>query len=132
MQTARWIENRLPKPTRGNQTPVYMLSKELPDLSYLYTFGCLCLVTLPGPLREGDQHFMDRGAPGLYLGPSEEGLCHIVYVFALRRVLPTAKLRVWEDQFPGLRGLRYEWFPSLPAVSSEGPVPSDPSSDNTT
>ena len=131
MQTARWIENRLPKPTRGNQTPVYMLSKELPDLSYLYTFGCLCLVTLPGPLREGDQHFMDRGAPGLYLGPSEEGLCHIVYVFALRRVLPTAKLRVWEDQFPGLRGLRYEWFPSLPAVSSEGPVPSDPSSDNT-
>ena len=46
---------------------------------------------------------MDRGAPGLYLGPSEEGQCHIVYVFALRRVLPTAKLRVWEDQFPGLR-----------------------------
>ena len=46
---------------------------------------------------------MDRGAPGLYLGPSEEGQCHIVYVFALRRVLPTSKLRVWEDQFPGLR-----------------------------
>lgn len=90
MQTARWIENRLPKPTRGNQTPAFMLSKQLPDLSHLYTFGCLCLVTLPGPLREGDAHFMDRGAPGLYLGPSEEGQCHIVYVFALRRVLPTA------------------------------------------
>ena len=124
MQTARWIENRLPKPTRGNQTPVFMLSKQLPDLSHLYTFGCLCLVTLPGPLREGDAHFMDRGAPGLYLGPSEEGQCHIVYVFALRRVLPTAKLRVWEDQFPGLRGHRYTWFPSLPAAGSEGPVPS--------
>ena len=68
-------------------------------------------MTLPGPLREGDAHFMDRGAPGLYLGPSEEGQCHIVYVFALRRVLPTAKLRVWEDQFPGLRGHRYAWFP---------------------
>ena len=123
MQTARWIENRLPKPTRGNQTPVFMLSKALPDLSHLYTFGCLCLVTLPGPLREGDSHFMDRGAPGLYLGPSEEGQCHIVYVFALRRVLPTAKLRVWEDQFPGLRGHRYAWFPTLPAAGSEGPVP---------
>ena len=123
MQTARWIENRLPKPTRGNQTPVFMLSKALPDLSHLYTFGCLCLVTLPGPLREGDSHFMDRGAPGLYLGPSEEGQCHIVYVFALRRVLPTAKLRVWEDQFPGLRGHRYTWFPTLPAAGSEGPVP---------
>ena len=123
MQTARWIENRLPKPTRGNQTPVFMLSKQLPDLSHLYTFGCLCLVTLPGPLREGDAHFMDRGAPGLYLGPSEEGQCHIVYVFALRRVLPTAKLRVWEDQFPGLRGHRYTWFPTLPAAGSEGPVP---------
>ena len=123
MQTARWIENRLPKPTRGSQTPVFMLSKQLPDLSHLYTFGCLCLVTLPGPLREGDAHFMDRGAPGLYLGPSEEGQCHIVYVFALRRVLPTAKLRVWEDQFPGLRGHRYAWFPTLPAAGSEGPVP---------
>ena len=122
MQTARWIENRLPKPTRGNQTPVFMLSKQLPDLSHLYTFGCLCLVTLPGPLREGDAHFMDRGAPGLYLGPSEEGQCHIVYVFALRRVLPTAKLRVWEDQFPGLRGHRYAWFPALPAAGSGGPV----------
>ena len=134
MQTARWIENRLPKPTRGNQTPVFMLSKQLPDLSHLYTFGCLCLVTLPGPLREGDAHFMDRGAPGLYLGPSEEGQCHIVYVFALRRVLPTAKLRVWEDQFPGLRGHRYAWFPTLPAAGSEGPVPpavhSTPSNNN--
>ena len=90
MQAARWIENRLPKPSRGNQSPVYMLSKALPDLSHLYTFGCLCLVTLPGPLREGDKHFMDRGAHGLYLGPSEGGQCHVVYVFALRRVLATA------------------------------------------
>ena len=132
MQTARWIENRLPKPTRGNQTPVYMLSKELPDLSYLYTFGCLCLVTLPHPLREGDSHFMDRGSPGLYLGPSEEGLCHIVYVFALRRILPTAKIRVWEDQFPGLRGHYYKWFPSPPELSAipEGPVSTDLPSNN--
>ena len=122
MQTARWIENRLPKPTRGNQTPVYMLSKELPDLSHLYTFGCLCLVTLPQPLRKGDKHFMDRGAPGIYLGPSEEGLCHIVYVFALRRVLPTAKIRVWEDEFPGLRGDRYRWFPDAPVAGPGGPV----------
>ena len=122
MQTARWIENRLPKPTRGNQTPVYMLSKELPDLSHLYSFGCLCLVTLPHPLREGDKHFMDRGAPGIYLGPSEEGLCHLVYVFALRRVLPTAKIRVWEDEFPGLRGDRYRWFPDVPVAGPGGHV----------
>ena len=125
MQTARWIENRLPKPSRGNQTPVYMLSKALPNLQHLYTFGCLCLVTLPGPLREGDKHFMDRGAPGLYLGPSEEGQCHIVYVFALRRVLPTAKIRVWEDEFPGLRGDKFRWFPDPPAAGSEGPVVPD-------
>ena len=125
MQAARWIENRLPKPTRGNQTPVYMLSKELPDLSHLYTFGCLCLVTLPHPLREGDKHFMDRGAPGIYLGPSEEGQCHIVYVFALRRVLPVAKIRVWEDEFPGLRGDRYRWFPDVPIAGAGGPVLSD-------
>ena len=120
VQTARWIENRLPKPTRGHQTPVYILSKELPDLSHLYTFGCLCLVTLPKPLRSGDKHFMDRGAPGLYLGPSEAGSCHVVYVFALRRVLPTAKIRVWEDEFPGLRGQPYRWFPDVPVAGSGG------------
>lgn len=119
MQCARWIENRLPKPSRGNQSPVYMLSKTLSDLSHLYTFGCLCLVTLPGPLRSGDKHFMDRGAPGIYLGPSEEGQCHMVYVFALRRVLPVAKLRVWEDEFPGLRGDKYRWFPDDPVAGPE-------------
>ena len=122
MQCARWIENRLPKPSRGNQSPVYMLSKTLSDLSHLYTFGCLCLVTLPGPLRSGDKHFMDRGAPGIYLGPSEEGQCHMAYVFALRRVLPVAKLRVWEDEFPGLRGDKYRWFPDDPVAGPEGPV----------
>ena len=122
MQCARWIENRLPKPSRGNQSPVYMLSKALGDLSHLYTFGCLCLVTLPGPLRSGDKHFMDRGAPGLYLGPSEEGQCHLAYVFALRRVLPVAKIRVWEDEFPGLRGDKYKWFPDDPVAGPEGPV----------
>ena len=122
MQAARWIENRLPKPSRGNQSPVYMLSKALPDLSHLYTFGCLCLVTLPGPLRSGDKHFMDRGAPGIYLGPSEEGQCHVVYVFALRRVLPSAKIRVWEDEFPGLRGDKYKWFPDDPVSGSGGPA----------
>ena len=122
MQCARWIENRLPKPTRGHQSPVYMLSKQLPDLSHLYTFGCLCLVTLPKPLRSGDKHFMDRGAPGLYLGPSEEGQCHVVYVFALRRVLPVAKIRVWEDEFPGLRGEKYRWFPDDPSVGQGGSV----------
>ena len=122
MQCARWIENRLPKPSRGNQSPVYMISKILGDLSHLYTFGCLCLVTLPGPLRSGDKHFMDRGAPGLYLGPSEEGQCHMVYVFALRRVLPVAKIRVWEDEFPGLRGNKFRWFPDDPVIGSEGPV----------
>ena len=99
-----------------------MLSKVLPDLSWLYTFGCLCLVTLPTPLRSGDKHFMDRGAPGLYLGPSEEGQCHVVYVFALRRVLPVAKIRVWEDEFPGLRGDKYRWFPDDPSVVPGGPA----------
>ena len=122
MQCARWIENRLPKPTRGHQSPVYMLSKVLPDLSWLYTFSCVCLVTLPTPLRSGDKHFMDRGAPGLYLGPSEEGQCHVVYVFALRRVLPVAKIRVWEDEFPGLRGDKYRGFPDDPSVVPGGPA----------
>ena len=108
--------------SRGNQSPVYMISKALGDLSHLYTFGCLCLVTLPGPLRSGDKHFMDRGAPGLYLGPSEEGQCHLAYVFALRRVLPVAKIRVWEDEFPGLRGNKYRWFPDDPVIGPEGPA----------
>ena len=35
MQCARWIENRLPKPSRVYQSPVYMLSKALGDLSHL-------------------------------------------------------------------------------------------------
>ena len=111
VQTAIWIINRLPRPSRGNQSPYMLLARTLPSLEYLYTFGCLCLAWLTEPLRRGDRHFADRGSPSLYLGPSEEGSMSVVYVFALRRVLPVAKIRVWEDVFPGLRGSSYNWFP---------------------
>ena len=67
---------------------------------------------------------MDRGAPGIYLGPSEESVGHVVYVFALRRAMPIAKIRVWEDEFPGLRGQStYRWFPDaeLEGAGPDGP-----------
>jgi hypothetical protein len=114
MQAAAWITNRLPRPSRGGNSPLQMLSHRLPDISYLYAFGCLCAAVLPTPRRVGDRHFADRGEYGLYLGPSEESPAHVVYLLSSRRVITAAKIRVWEDQFPGIKGNRFVWFNDMP------------------
>jgi hypothetical protein len=114
MQSAVWITNRLPRPSRGGKSPFQMLSHKVPDISYLYVFGCLCATVLPTPRRIGDCHFANRGEYGLYLGPSEESPAHVVYILSSRRVVTAAKIRVWEDQFLGIKGSCYVWFSDMP------------------
>ena len=104
LQTAAWISNRLPKPSRGQKSPTELLTRERPDISYLYSFGCLCAISTPPARRVGDHHFADRGETGLYMGPSEVSPGSVVYLPRSSRVVVVAKLRVWEDQFPGLPG----------------------------
>mgnify|MGYP003688411697 FL=1 len=103
MQTAVWITNRLPRPSRRNLSPYQLLTGHPPDIRCLYAFGCLCAVVAPVPRRVGDRHFADRGWYGLYMGPSEESPGHVVYLLDSKRVIVAAKIRVWEDQFPGLK-----------------------------
>jgi len=129
MQAAVWITNRLPRPSRGGKSPFQMLSHKLPDIGYLYAFGCLCATVLPTPRRIGDRHFADRGEYGLYLGASEESPAHVVYLLSSRRIVTAAKIRVWEDQFPGIKGSRYVWFDDMHAESvpdiADNAVPAD-------
>ena len=110
VQTALWITNRLPRSSRGNQSPYFLLSRSPADISRLYTFGCLCAYPIPGPLRDGDAHFADRADYGLYLGPSEESPGHVVYSPSARKVRIVPSVRVWEDQFPGVKGHQFTWF----------------------
>ena len=127
LQTAAWLHNRLPRPSRGNVSPYFTLSRALPSLLNLHSFGCLCSVVVPTPRREGDRHFADRGEHGLYLGPSERSPGHVVYLLSSRRVATVAKLLPWEDQFPGLKGEPgYTWFPDsmLPLDDASPAVPS--------
>jgi len=121
LQAAAWIHNRLPRPARGGKSPFEMLSRELPDLTYLHTFGCLCSVVIPPARREGDRHFADRGEHAIYLGPSEESPASIVYLLSSRRITTTAKLRLWEDQFPGIDGMKHLWFADGDARDDEPP-----------
>ena len=148
LQTAAFLSNRLPRPSRGNQSPIFLLSRAPSDVSDLYCFGCLCAITLPHAWRDRDHHLADRGEFALYLGPSEISPGHVVYLLSSRKVATRPKIRVWEDQFPGLKGCRYVWFPSdiastaaptaappplsqtpLPSPSREGPASASPSTD---
>ena len=123
IQTAAWIHNRLPRPSRGNETPYYVLTRSLPSLAMLYCFGCLAAVVIPVPRREGDRHFADRGEHAIYLGPSEVSPGHVVYLLSSRRITTVAKIHPWEDQFPGIAGERYSWFTDdTPPPPSEGPA----------
>ena len=125
IQTAVWLANRLPRASLGNQSPFFVLTRRLPDLSYLHCFGCLCAVTLPDARRDGDRHFADRGQYALYLGPSEESPAHVVYVLSSRKVHTVAHIRVWEDRFPGVRGETFDWFP--PDALADGAAGAAPS-----
>ena len=135
IQTATWIHNRLPRPSRGNDSPYYTLTRSLPSLAALYCFGCLAAVVIPVPRREGDRHFADRGEHAIYLGPSEVSPGHVVYLLSSRRITTVAKIHPWEDQFPGIAGERYSWFaddatppppegPAVPRVARDGPLTS--------
>lgn len=117
IQTSQWIHNRLPMPSRGNRSPFTILTRQSADLAYLRSFGCLCHYTIPPARRDGDKHFADRGAVGLYLGPSEESPASIVYVPASRTVTVSRNVVCYEDRFPGVHGVRFDWFPPL---SEEG------------
>merc|ERR1712078_210525 len=87
-----------------------------------YAFGCLCAAVIPVPRRDGDRHFADHGGMGLYLGPSEVSPGHVVYLFAAKVIQVVAKIRVWEDQFPGLKGHRYSWFPSSESLPPDSGI----------
>ncbi|EOD36170.1 hypothetical protein EMIHUDRAFT_226763 [Emiliania huxleyi CCMP1516] len=94
----------------------------LPSVENVYAFGCLCAAVIPVPRREGDRHFADRGGMGLYLGPSEVSPGRVVYLFASKVIQVVAKIRVWEDQFPGLKGHRYSWFPSSESLPPDSGI----------
>ena len=132
LQTAAWLSNRLPRPSRGNNSPYFLLSRMLPLLTHLYAFGCLCAVALHRAWREGDKHFADRGEPALYMGPSESSPASVVYLLSSRRVATVPHVRVWEDSFPGIKGMWYKWFPGAvrdapsDAVSADADAPSTP------
>ena len=114
IQSARWVHNRLPMASRGNQSPLTMLSRATADLSYLRAFGSLCHYTVPVARRIGDRHLADRGSVGLYLGPSEESPASVVYAASTRTVVVTRDIICYEDRFPGVLGVpQYTWFPAL-------------------
>ena len=45
------------------------------------------------------------------MGPSETSPASVVYLLSSRRVVTVPHVRVWEDQFPGVKGDSYSWFP---------------------
>ena len=45
-----------------------------------------------------------------------------MYLFASKVVQVVAKIRVWEDQFPGLKGHRYSWFPSSESLPPDSGI----------
>ena len=127
VQMAAWLCNRLPRSTRGWKSPYELLTRSKPDLSNIYAFGCLCGMHLPAASawRSGDKHLADRGAFGLYLGPSEESPGHIVYLTARSKVIVVPQIQAWEDEFPGVKGDRFSWFADEPAAAAppQGGVP---------
>ena len=89
------------------------------------------MCTLHTAWRDGDKHLADRGEFGLYLGPSEESPASVVYQPSTRQLRVVARVTTWEDQFPGIKGDRFEWFPeSSDRASEEGLTHGAPTADD--
>ena len=131
LQTANWILNRLPQPSRGNLSPYFILSRAPASVAYLRTFGCLVRVLVPLARRDGDRHFSDRGRLGICLGPSEASPGTCVYVPSTRTFVVSREVIFYEDTLPGVKGVDAAWrsLHASPgdegAASSASPSPSD-------
>ena len=111
VQPSNWILCRLPQPTRGNVSPYFTLTRRPASLRFLRAYGCFARITIPAPRRVGDRHFADRGAPAIYLGPSETTPGAVVMNLITREISTTPDIVCYEDQFPGLKGDFHAWMP---------------------
>ena len=109
LQTANWICNRLPQPSRGNLSPYFILARNAASVAYLRTFGCLVRVLVPTARRDGDRHFADRGLLGISLGPSEQCSGTCVYVPSKRSFVVSREVAFYEDTLPGVKGVDAAW-----------------------
>ena len=125
LQTAAWLQNRLPRSTRNWQSPFHLLSRALPSVENVYAFGCLCAAVIPVPRRDGDRHFADRGGMGLYLGPSEVSPGHVVYLFAQPRSSRSSpRFAFGKISFLDSRGIDTPGFPAanLSRLTAASPI----------
>ena len=120
LQTANWILNRLPQPSRGNLSSYFILSRAPASVAYLRTFGCLVRVLVPLARRDGDRHFADRGRLGICLGPSEAcpGAC--VYIPSTRTFVVSREVVFYEDTLPGVKGVDAAWRDVHASSGDEG------------
>lgn len=109
LQCANWICNRLPQSSRGNLSSWFILCRRLASIGYLRSFGCLVRLTIPKERREADHHFADRGALGIYLGPSELSPGCVVYVPSHRKFFVARNVIAYEDIHPGVKHIESSW-----------------------
>ena len=120
LQTANWILNRLPQPSRGNLSPYFILARTPASVAYLRTFGCLVRVLVPLARRDGDRHFADRGRLGICLGPSEASPGACVYVPSTRTFVVSREVVFYEDTLPGVKGVDAAWRDLHASPGNEG------------
>lgn len=125
LQTANWICNRLPSASRSWHSSYFLLARRSCSIAYLRSFGCLVRVFLSPAQRSGDRHFSDRGALGIYLGPSETSPAAVTFVPSRRQFFTSRHVVFYEDVFPGVRGVDSAWR----ALDQEGGATARPSAD---
>ena len=100
------------------------LTRRISDDSYVkrawrYVFGIdrIFLATarlypsLPPSFRQFaiDRRFTSLDTPAPYLSPASLFLAFVVYTFGDGQIYPYTKIRVWENQSPGIKGKNFDW-----------------------
>ena len=114
LQTACFLHNRLPRPSRDGLSPYFMLTGCKSDVTYVRAFGAQTDVYLSPDQRDttvAGGKLADRSIRGINVGPSEVSPGYCVYIPKERRVITSRHVMVDESVFPGLPTHRqYAWF----------------------
>ena len=128
IQTATFINNRLPSEWRKGLSPYMILTGGgKADLSHLRVFGCTAFAYIQPDARDtfsnADTHgpkLCDRAAQGIYLGPDARSPGHVIYLTGRKRCVITARhVKFDENIIPGTpAGGITRWMQSAPPAEA--------------
>ena len=93
-RTVVYVQNRSSHRVLGNKTPEEMFSREKPEVSHLWIFGCPVFIHVP---KEKRTKLEPSGRKGIFIGYSESSKAFRVYIPGFKQIETSRDVTFDED-----------------------------------